>query len=141
MIAASLAFGSAGTSAVPRIQVDFYTPGYAVMCWEDYHEVQLECFTPNDRFSIFMYATGRVPRNGDEHLYSGAPVKNPRYGLWKRSDFNMRTGGLLRFGYRWTEWQTLKLDFTCLSQATGLTCKNQSGHGWWLGRFKGYRIF
>ena len=124
-----------------QIRIDFYTPGFAVVCWEDHHEVQLECFAPNRGFSIYMYPTGRVPRNGDEHPYSGAPVKNPRYRLWQLKDFNLRTGGLLRFGYRWTEWQALKTDYTCLSQASGLTCKNHSGHGWWLGRNKGFRIF
>lgn len=88
-----------------------------------------------------MYPTGRVPKDGDLHRYSDAPVKNPTYRLWQRKDFNMKSGGLLRFGYRWTEWQALKLDYTCLSQRTGLTCKNRTGHGWWLGRFRGYRIF
>jgi hypothetical protein len=48
---------------------------------------------------------------------------------------------MLRFGNRWTEWQALRLQYTCTSLRTGLTCKNRSGHGWWLGRYKGYRIF
>lgn len=103
--------------------------------------MQLTCFTPNDGFSLFMYPTGRVPRDGDEHLYSGAPVKNPVYRLWKNTDFNRKTGALLPLGNRWTQWQTLRLQYTCVSAATGLTCKNRSGHGWWLGRYKGYRIF
>ncbi len=30
---------------------------------------------------------------------------------------------------------------TCSSRSNGLTCKNGIGHGWWLGRCKGYRIF
>ncbi len=127
-------------AAAPRIEIDFYTPSRAVMCWEDYHEIQLACYTPNDGFSLFMYPTGRVPRNGDEHPFSGSPVKNPTYGLWKRTDFNYKTGGLLNFGYRWTEWQALKRDYVCNSEKGGLTCKNRSGHGWWIGRFKGYRV-
>jgi hypothetical protein len=31
--------------------------------------------------------------------------------------------------------------FRCTSRATGLTCVNRAGHGWWLGRFKGYWVF
>jgi hypothetical protein len=124
-----------------NIQPSFSTPGAAVICWEDHHEIELACFTPNDRFWIYMYPTGRVPRDGDEHRYSGAPVKNPAYGTWRRSDFDLKAGPVLPFGHRWTEWQALKVDYTCVSSRTGLTCKNRSGHGWWLGRYKGYRIF
>lgn len=138
---AALALALPASAADFRIQADFYTPGHAAICWEDYHEIQFVCYTPNDNFSIYMYPTGRVPRNGDEHPFSGAPVRNPNYTDWKRSDFNMKTGGLLSFGYRWSEWQALKREYTCLSQSNGLTCKNRSGHGWWLGRYKGYRIF
>jgi hypothetical protein len=134
---------AAPASAAPasRIQIDFYTPGNAVMCWEDYHEIQLQCFTPNDDFSIFMFPTGRVPKHGAEHPFSGAPAKNPVYRQWKLKDFNLNTGALLQFGHRWTEWQALKNQYSCLSQKTGLICKNRSGHGWWLGRYKGFRIF
>lgn len=31
--------------------------------------------------------------------------------------------------------------YHCASRSTGLTCSNQVGHGWWLGRYRGYRIF
>lgn len=121
LVVLALALAVPASAADYRIQLNFYTPGAAVMCWEDHHEVQLECFTPNDRFSIFMYPTGRVPRDGDEHPYSGASVKNPTYKRWSGSNFNTKTGGLLNFGYRWTEWQALKPNYTCLSQKTGLT--------------------
>ncbi|MFN2469607.1 MAG: hypothetical protein ABR583_01165 [Gaiellaceae bacterium] len=132
------AASAASSAATPRIALDFYTPGYAVMCWEDYHEVELQCYTPNDGFTIFMYPTGRVPRDGDEHRFSGAPVRNPTYDLYKPRDFNRKSGGLLQFGNR---WKTLQRWYTCLSRRTGLTCRNRSGHGWWIGRYKGYRIF
>lgn len=28
----------ASDAAAVRIHLDFFTPGYAVMCWEDHHE-------------------------------------------------------------------------------------------------------
>jgi hypothetical protein len=68
-------------------------------------------------------------------------VVNPTYKRWKVRDFNMKTAGLLRFGYRWTEWQALKAEYTCFSRRSGLTCRIRSGQGWWLGRYKGYRVF
>jgi len=53
--------------------------------------------------------------------------------------------GVLRFGQNWT-WSFDRrgfgtLYYSCSSRTNGLTCNNQAGHGWWLGRFKGYRIF
>ena len=43
---------------------------------------------------------------------------------------------VLRFGQTWRS-----AGFTCASRASGLTCTNRAGHGWWLGRYKGYRLF
>jgi hypothetical protein len=28
-----------------------------------------------------------------------------------------------------------------LARGLCLTCTNRAGHGWWLGRYKGYRLF
>lgn len=131
----------AAPSAVPKLQPDFYTPGYAVYCYEDYHEIQLMCVTPNDGFTVYMFPTGRVPKTGDIHPFTGSPLTNPQYLMKGLKDVNRSAGGLLRFGYRWNEWQALKMQYSCLSQKTGLTCRNRSGHGWWIGRFRGYRIF
>jgi len=33
------------------------------------------------------------------------------------------------------------LGFWCTSRRTGLLCWNRVGHGWWLGRYRGYRTF
>jgi len=43
---------------------------------------------------------------------------------------------VLNFGRRWRA-----AGFACTSRTTGLTCVNRVGHGWWLGRYKGYRLF
>jgi hypothetical protein len=56
-----------------------------------------------------------------------------------------RRFGQLKFGADWTCCFDRRgfgaAYYTCMSRSNGLTCKNRSGHGWWLGRFKGYRIF
>jgi hypothetical protein len=31
--------------------------------------------------------------------------------------------------------------FTCVSSPAGLTCTNAAGHGWWIGRSRGHRVF
>jgi hypothetical protein len=46
-------------------------------------------------------------------------------------------GKILRFGQSWS----LRGYWTCTSHSSGLTCSNRAHHGWWLGRYKGYRIF
>ena len=140
VVASALVPSAAGRDDT-RIQMDFYTPGFAVMCWEDRNEVQLTCFMPSDGLSIFMYPTGRVPRDGDRHRFSHALVKNPAYGRFKPRDFNRKSGGLLQFGFHWTERQAFWVHYACESERTGLTCRNRSGHGWRLGGFRGNRIF
>jgi hypothetical protein len=37
-------------------------------------------------------------------------------------------------------WQVPRY-WKCVSRATGLTCPNRAGHGWWLGRLRGSRPF
>src|SRR5215211_4260450 len=76
-IVAALALVGAASSALPKLQPDFYTPGYAVYCYEDYHEEALICVTPNDGFTVYMFATGRVPKTGDIDVATGNRVTNP----------------------------------------------------------------
>lgn len=38
VVVAVLALGAPASAADYRIGLDFYTPDYAVMCWEDHHE-------------------------------------------------------------------------------------------------------
>jgi hypothetical protein len=139
----ALALVGAAGGALPKVQPDFYTPGYAAYCYETYHEEALTCVTPNDGFSVYMFPIGRVPRTGDIDIATGNRVTNPEYRQEGKGlrNVNRATGGLLRFGYRWNEWQDLRVQYSCVSQKTGLTCRNRSGHGWWIGRFRGFRIF
>src|SRR5215211_1949130 len=105
--------------------VDFKTPGEAAYCGlviRNYDAVKLVCFTPNDGFTVAMTARGyprkaRVALNFDR--YPQAPM--------------------LRFGRSW--WSSDAGVWICTSRRLGLTCKNKAGHGWWLGRYRGYRLF
>ena len=101
----------------------FSTPGRAAYCGitEGPAPLSLICWTPSDGLTLNMLATGRAQ----------ARYYRPNKGYY--DDF----APVLAFGHSWEA----KLMFTCRSTATGLTCTNQQGHGWWLGRSKGYRIF
>jgi hypothetical protein len=104
-----------------RAQADatFGTPGDAVYC--NYYG-PLYCWTPNDGFSVYTTAYGRVKK---------------RYAR-ENHDYVDNRAPLLRFGYRWRDGRGR---FSCVSRSTGLTCRNARGHGWWLGRYVGYRTF
>lgn len=103
---------------------DFRTPGKAAYCGVTHGEPPygLICWTPNDGFTIAMRERGRAAGRYDRH--------NVAY-----YDF---VGRVLGFGHH---WHMRGLGFWCTSRRTGLTCWNKVGHGWWLGRYRGYRIF
>jgi hypothetical protein len=62
---------------------------------------------------------------------------------------------LLGFGERWRYRCAILADnatcasdrsggraaFRCVSRRTGLTCRNSRGHGFWIGRYRGYDLF
>jgi len=96
----------------------FATPGQAAYC-NDYSG-ELICWTPNDGFTVHMTSRGR-------------PVKSYRRDHRGYID---RYAKVLRFG------RAVKLGpYVCNSTRDGLTCTNSAGHGWWLGRYVGYRLF
>jgi hypothetical protein len=117
---------------VSASSIDFRTPARAAYC--DYVPVgetieggvpnpraDFYCWTPNDGFYVDMHPSGRV-RKG--------------YGDQTKGAYPRHTDQVLGFGERWSQ-----PGFRCLSRRSGLTCRNARGHGWWLGRFRGYRIF
>lgn len=128
-VVACVAIVAGGTASLDsaRAAVLWKTPQGAAYCAQitDYANegaYKLTCWTPNDGFTVSMYGWGR-------------PTK--RYIRSNRGRHVRRTSfGVLRFGGSWrTEV------FRCESQRTGLRCKNDDGHGWWLGRYRGYRLF
>jgi hypothetical protein len=97
----------------------FKTPKGAAYCYTEPTGVgPLMCWTPNDGFMVYMTVNGKVKKQYE--IPGSAPA-------------GYRT---LRFGHR-----ARANGFRCHSRRTGLTCKNRRGHGWWLGRYVGYRLF
>lgn len=125
-LASCLAVASlSGASALSA----FHTPGWAAYCFVPFpHEAPLSatgltCVTPNDGFTISM-----------------GPRDRPRYGYDRKARGSrdpFAATRLLRFGQHWA----VRLYWHCVSRQTGLTCWNKAGHGWWLGRYRGYRVF
>lgn len=109
------------------IAIYFGTPNNAVYCGmgpDSPHKRSQEyihCFTPNDGFDVWMSRSGR-PTASYVRAERGQYVQP-----YKRLAFGQSV--------------SLLPGFKCTSRATGLTCVNAQGHGWWLGRFKGYRLF
>jgi hypothetical protein len=119
---AILAFGGAGAEQALGV-ASFRTPGNAVLCGWSSGEgpAWLICWTPNDGYTISMRDYGRPARGS----------YNARNIGWIET-----RAPILRFG-RTMAWRPT----SCTSRASGLTCTNGSGHGWWLGRFRGVRRF
>lgn len=145
---------AAASAPASHTVASFYTPQQAAYCkfhvpldYSPRLDSRLECWTPNDGFTVWMRHDGRVRRTYD------------RSNKWRYA----RSIRRLTFGRSW--WGSedgLRVDeagnpyleyregigsprgtvlYRCTSRSTGLTCRNRAGHGWWLGRFRGYRIF
>jgi hypothetical protein len=110
----------------------FHTAGWAAQCVVAENVLggpsPLICWTPNDGFTVRMSPAGRVSK---EYVTSHRGYRDRFFA--KR---------LLPFGRHWNfRIAYVGQIYHCSSKATGLTCWNQAGHGWWLGRYRGYRIF
>jgi hypothetical protein len=121
VILLAVAAGAASSTALGV--ADFATPGRAAYCGTSHGEppYSLICWTPNDGFTVSMYRFGGASKE----------YYRPNKG------YHDVVGRILRFG----QWWSVRGYWTCVSRQTGLTCKNSAGHGWWLGRYRGYRIF
>lgn len=129
----------AGVAAVPMASArpssglaGFHTPQWAAQCVVAENVLggpsPLICWTPNDGFTVRMNAVGRATRSY-ETAHKG----------YRDRFFSRR---LLDYGQHWA-FRIVYVGnvYRCVSRRTGLTCWNQAGHGWWLGRYRGYRIF
>jgi hypothetical protein len=128
----ALVAGTATIRAPAAQAVDFRTPGKAAYCdFVPQGEIveggvphppadDLFCWRPDDGLTMQMTARGRGEDvDGSQLKGAHAPARR-----------------VLRFGQRWR-----RREFTCVSRWSGLTCVNRARHGWWLGRFIGYRTF
>lgn len=120
----------------------FKTPARAAYCelqrvFADYYtDPWLYCWTPNDGFSLFLGVAGR-PSKGYEleskwRYDASPPLRLLRFGTsyWANASYRQGVGV-----------GTGRVLFRCQSRSSGLMCENRGGHGFWLGRFRGYRIF
>jgi hypothetical protein len=127
----------------------FRTPSNAAYCWLARtlapENPVIGCWTPNDGFySTIQYARGfrgqagyQARRRFEGFTPGGYPLL--RFGQnfqWRCRKFNERIGLAEDCSRR-----VGKVAFSCRSRRTGLTCRNRHGHGFWLGRFRGYRLF
>jgi hypothetical protein len=119
LLIVSLATASAATAVA-----DFVTPGKAAYCGVSEGEppLTLNCWRPRDGITLDMTRRG-----------------HPRWRVYSpnRGYYDPAPGRILSFGSRWR----FPGYWTCVSRATGLTCTNRAGHGWWLGRVRGSRVF
>jgi hypothetical protein len=103
---------------------DFRTPERAAYCGGSHGEppYSLICWRPKDGLTVHMLERGRASK-----------YYNPRNrGLHDIAPRIVAFGG---------HWHPRLLDYWCTNRRTGLTCWNRDGHGWWLGRYRGYRLF
>jgi hypothetical protein len=106
---------------------DFETPAGAAYCGTDHFNGDtLICWTPNDGFSLILTLGDRTP----SHRYVRGNV-----------GFHDVVGRLLRFGQSWASHRPAIRGFRCKSERSGLTCVNAKRHGFWLGRYRGYRVW
>ena len=85
------------------------------------------CFTPNDGWWIRF-----------NRINGNSPTVSKGYSARYRG-FHPSGPSLLAFG---KDWHSSDADaVVCRSRSNGLTCKTYSGLSFWIGRYKGYRIF
>jgi len=108
----------------------FKTPREAAYCQMEFTRNSFDafrCFTPNDgwwiRISGLMGNNVQVTKGIDD-----------RFRGFRSSSY-----GLLRFGKTWLSSDASVV--TCWSRSTGLTCKHNGGLTFWIGRYRGYRIY
>jgi hypothetical protein len=122
----------------------FYTPGKAAYCSSVVditgdnagYVPWLYCWTPNDGFTIELRDVNRRPSaryvaKNKRHHESSTRRLTYRQEWWLNRAGREGTG---------TAGQGNVL-IRCASRTTGLTCTNRRGHGFWLGRYRGYRLF
>jgi hypothetical protein len=118
---------SAGANSFPA----FKTPDEAAYCEMEFPGDRFDtfrCFTPNDGFWIRF--TG-IYDGRDVHVTKGY---DDRYRGYRSSAYS-----LLRFGEEWASSDARMI--VCKSRRSGLTCKHWDGLTFWLGRYRGYRIY
>jgi hypothetical protein len=107
--------------AVAAAYANFRAPGRTLYCeiGDPPPPRVLQCWRATDGRSIAVLPTGRAVVNPDTNTKGLHQDRAP----------------VLQFGQTWH-----RLAYRCTSRRLGVTCTNGSGHGFWLGRYKGYRL-
>ena len=100
---------------------DFKQPGGGVYC-------AIQRLTP-ETLQCWRSKTGLT-------LVMGARGKPSFKTLRSSRNFFEDSAPPLRVGHTWR----FKGIFTCTMASSGLTCKNRTRHGWFMGRTEGYRL-
>ena len=123
LIILPIATGALTAASTAAAVAAFVTPQKTAYCGISEGEAPLSliCWRPANGLTLDMRRLGR----SHKRIHSS-----------NRGYFDPAPGRLLRFGERWrfSGW-------ACVSRSAGLTCTNRSGHGWWLGRLQGFRLF
>jgi hypothetical protein len=121
LVLGALVATSLATASVA--EATFRTPGKAAYCGVSEGEppLTLICWRPGDGLTLDM-TRGNLPRRRLSTVNLG---------------YHAIEGQILFFGKVWRFPRYWK----CVSRATGVTCTNRAGHGWWLGRVRGSRLF
>lgn len=152
-LAALLAAPVAGAATYPGVKPRpaFATPGQAAYCaveqagLED-TRAELRCWNPRNGLWLTITWSGT-------RADKGAATTFPQiaHGLTKLQGYRP-AAPVLGYGRRWRlrcaepgDVATCRgrgvVAFTCTSLRSGLTCRNAAGHGFWLGRPRGSRVF
>lgn len=139
-----LAATSAGSASGREPYASFYTPGKAIYCGsvvditgDNANYVPwLYCWTPNDGYTIELRDARRPPagRYVAKNKWHYEPSTRR---LTYRQDWWLNRVGQEGTGANGRGDVLIR----CASRSNGLTCTNRRGHGFWLGRFRGYRLF
>jgi hypothetical protein len=109
----------------------FRTPGEAAYCRMEFTQGVFDafrCVTPNDGFWIRL--TG-LSKGTNVRVVKGV---SPAYRGYRNPAVRV-----LPFGREFFSSDAFVI--TCWSRRTGLTCKHYDGLSFWLGRYRGYRIY
>lgn len=124
----------------------FKTPGNAAFCYLGLslapENPVVGCWTPNDGFlATVAHDTSRgYAGYGDARIFRGYIPSGYRV-LGFGSTFRWRCRSVdASFAEKCSPTRGLTV-FTCASRRSGLTCVNRDGHGFWLGRYRGYRVY
>jgi hypothetical protein len=141
LLACAAALALSGAAAAKTILPGFRSPSKNITCF--YMAVQgglLQCQIAQADYAKKLTAYCNAPPIGvDWGGFSLGPTKKGLVGCTGGTLYDPGTQRIvyitLPYGKKWRRGP-----FTCLSQVTGVTCRNRAGHGLFISR-ESYRVF